>query len=130
MRIPSLLLKQLYTFGSLKNNEEGVQFSIKNRLSDATFTGLKSVLVDGKEIPPKNITLHFDDGKFLTPDQVSSKNPIEFPLRKEISISAKGNSLEKGAHKIEVVFDTKPYGKLHLKVTDSISDIPVHRVRV
>ncbi|MFQ5584469.1 MAG: hydroxymethylglutaryl-CoA reductase, partial [Calditrichia bacterium] len=27
-------------------------------------------------------------------------------------------------------FDTKPYGKLHLKVTDSISDIPVHRVRV
>ena len=35
MFVPSLLLKQLYTFGSLKNIEDGIQFSIKNRLNDA-----------------------------------------------------------------------------------------------
>ncbi len=36
--IPSMMLKQLYTFGSLKNTPDGVKFSLKNRLSDATMT--------------------------------------------------------------------------------------------
>ena len=37
--IPSMLLRQLYTFGSLKNTGQGVQFAIKNRLSDAEVVG-------------------------------------------------------------------------------------------
>ena len=44
MFVPSLLLKQLYTFGSLKNSADGLQFSMKNRLSDATLTGLRGIL--------------------------------------------------------------------------------------
>ena len=47
MMIPSLLLKQLYTFGSLQNSDEGVQFSIKNRLSDAILIAIQSVEFDG-----------------------------------------------------------------------------------
>ena len=43
MLIPSLLLKKLYTLGSLKNTSEGVAFSIKNRLSDAELVGLRTV---------------------------------------------------------------------------------------
>ena len=39
MFVPSMLLKQLYTFGSLKNTGEGVPFSISNRLSDVPVTG-------------------------------------------------------------------------------------------
>ena len=50
MKIPSLILKQLYTFGSLENRNGGVQFSVKNRLSDASFAGLKSIKFDGKEM--------------------------------------------------------------------------------
>ena len=38
--IPSMILKQLYTFGSLKNLPDGVKFSLKNRLSDATRDGV------------------------------------------------------------------------------------------
>jgi len=40
MIVPSLLLKQLYTFGSLSNTPDGVKFSLKNRLQDATLTEL------------------------------------------------------------------------------------------
>ena len=47
--IPSMLLKQLYTFGSLANTERGVRFSLKNRLSDGTVTGLHHVKFDGVE---------------------------------------------------------------------------------
>ena len=48
LAIPSILLKQLYTFGSLKNTPSGVQFSLKNRLSDAEITGLQTVKFNGK----------------------------------------------------------------------------------
>ena len=114
MRIPSLLLKQLYTFGSLKNVENQVQFSLKNRLSDAKFVGLQKVILNGKEIPLSSIKLNFDDGSLIAPNQVSQQNPIDFPLRQTVDIIAEMDSLEKGSHKIEVVFDVKPFGTLHI----------------
>jgi hypothetical protein len=40
MFIPTLLLKKLYTLGSLTNVEHGVRFAIKNRLSNAEVTDL------------------------------------------------------------------------------------------
>ncbi|MGZ6029184.1 MAG: hypothetical protein ACXWK5_07175 [Myxococcaceae bacterium] len=36
--IPQLLLRQLYTAGSLTNAAGGARFSLKNRLSDVTLT--------------------------------------------------------------------------------------------
>ena len=49
MKIPSLILKQLYTFGSLENVAGGgVQFGLKNRLSDASLTRLKHVKIGGE----------------------------------------------------------------------------------
>ena len=47
--IPSMLLKQLYTRDSLRNTPEGVRFSLKNRLGDATLTGLQVVKFDDRE---------------------------------------------------------------------------------
>ncbi|HHQ48973.1 MAG TPA: hydroxymethylglutaryl-CoA reductase, partial [Acidobacteria bacterium] len=51
MKIPSLILKQLYTFGSLEATPEGIQFAVKNRLSDATLVGLRKIVIDGTEVP-------------------------------------------------------------------------------
>ena len=48
--IPSMLLKQLYTFGSLQNVPTGIRFALKNRLSDAQLTGLTSIKINGAEI--------------------------------------------------------------------------------
>ena len=63
MLIPSMLLKKLYTLGSLKNAEPGVQFAVKNRLSDAELTGLKSIAIDGKPIALSEVTLELADGQ-------------------------------------------------------------------
>ena len=49
MEIPSLVLRQLYTFGSLENTSSGVQFALKNRLMDVTLTSLDFVRIDGDE---------------------------------------------------------------------------------
>ena len=130
MTIPSLLLKQLYTFGSLKNVDDGVKFTIKNRLSDATLTYFNAVRIDGQEVPRDRIKLDLGDGKALSPDQISESNPIDFPLRKVVEVYSAVGHLQDGQHQIELIFDTKPFGELHVKVKCSIAEAAENLVRI
>jgi hydroxymethylglutaryl-CoA reductase (NADPH) len=130
MLIPSMLLKKLYTLGSLKNAEAGVQFAVKNRLSDAELTGLKSIAIDGQPIALSDVTLELADGKTLKPDQISAANPIAFPLRATVLLHTKRAPLPLGLHEIEIAFETKPFGKLQFKVEDTISEHEVQGIRI
>ncbi|HSU17229.1 hydroxymethylglutaryl-CoA reductase [Longimicrobium sp.] len=121
MFVPSLLLKQLYTFGSLKNSDDGVQFSIKNRLSDATVTGLRGIRINGQEIPLHDVEVRLEDG-IVQCHQISADRPLAFPLKHSLHIVAKRPALPLGKHEIEIVFDSKPFGKLKLNVQDAIAE--------
>ncbi len=130
MFIPSLILKQLYTFGSLENTSEGVKFSIKNRLSDATFTGLKSIKFNGKEVPIDVVHIELDDGSKLTPADVSPKTAIDFPLRRILDLYCAIDPLPLGKHTIEIAFNAKPFGSLKFKVDGAIAEIREDVVRI
>ncbi|MEO1447907.1 MAG: hydroxymethylglutaryl-CoA reductase [Bacteroidota bacterium] len=125
---PSLLLKQLYTFGSLKNTSTGTQFSLKNRLSDATITSLNGVSIGGHAIPLDKIQIQLSDGKTLNPADVTKETPINFPLRDTLDIQAQMDTLPEGKHPIEVAFSAKPFGKLKLKVEGAITREDTSRV--
>ncbi|HYH83255.1 MAG TPA: hydroxymethylglutaryl-CoA reductase [Longimicrobium sp.] len=125
MFVPSLLLKQLYTFGSLKNSDDGVQFSIKNRLSDATVTGLRGIRINGQEIPLHDVEVRMADEVVQT-HQITPAQPLAFPLKHTLHIVARRPALPLGKHDIEIVFDAKPFGKLKLNVQDAIAEaVPV-----
>jgi hydroxymethylglutaryl-CoA reductase (NADPH) len=119
--IPSMLLKQLYTNGSLRNQNGGVRFSVKNRLSDTTITGLELLSFDGQAVPREAITLELADGTLLTPDDLAAA-PLDFPLRREMDIVAAIPLLALGKHKVEVHFNSDPFGNLKLKVDGAISE--------
>lgn len=121
MFVPSLLLKQLYTFGSLRNADRGVQFSMKNRLSDAQVTRLRGLRIDGTEIPLHEVELHVGDEVVQT-HQISDSTPVSFPLRQTLILVARRAPLPVGKHDIEIAFDSKPFGKLKFTVQDSIAD--------
>lgn len=120
--VPSLLLKQLYTHGSLSNSDEGVSFAIKNRLSDATLTSLASVKISGKEVPLAKLKIDQGDGAPLAPQDISEDKPVEFPLRKTFKVVAAVDALPEGKHSIEVSFVVAPFGRLDLQVDDAISN--------
>ena len=122
MFVPSMLLKRLYTFGSLENVDGGVTFSIKNRLSDATLLEVLSVKIDDHPVPSAALRLDFGNGDVRTPDQISSQNPVDFPLRKVVKITAGIGPLSLGKHKIEITIRAKPFGKLQFDVEDAISE--------
>jgi len=119
MFVPSLLLKQLYTFGSLRNTEHGVSFSMKNRLSDAQVTGVRSVRVGGREVPLTAIRIVH--GELSIAPQELHVRPLEFPLRATLDIVAEVEPLPSGKHPVEIVFDSRPFGKLKLEVEDAIA---------
>jgi len=130
MSVPSLLLRQIYTFGSLTNLPRGIKFSIKNRLSDAQFTGLHAISLDGKKIPLEAIQLELVSGVMISPFDISTQQPMDFPLRQTIDVLAEIAPLAQGKHLIEINFETKPFGKLKLKVEDSISETDDNLIRV
>jgi hydroxymethylglutaryl-CoA reductase (NADPH) len=127
--IPSLLLRQLHTFGSLKNDEDGVRFSVKNRLSNATLTGLQRLKFDGRDVPLSAVSLDLGDGQTMAAEELS-REPLDFPLRRTLDILCDVEPLPLGKHKIEVHFVTTPFGKLKLKVEDAISEEVEQRVTI
>ncbi len=122
MIVPSLLLKQLYTFRSLKNTEQGVAFSVKNRLSDAELVELTGLKIDGQPVPPDAIHLRLADGTRLTPAQLADGPPVAFPLRAVIRLEIAGQRLGAGKHKLEIAFRANPFGQLSFEVEDAIAE--------
>jgi hydroxymethylglutaryl-CoA reductase (NADPH) len=120
VKIPSLILKQLYTLGSLENVEGGVRFILKNRLGDASLTKIQKISFDGKEIDLDQVRLVTDDGDHITPLQVTSQQPVSFPLKRQLHITWLGGPLDIGTHKIAIQFMTEPHGQLSFEVKDTI----------
>ena len=128
--IPSMLLRQLYTLNSLKNIENGVQFAIKNRLTDVTFSELTSIKINGVEIPKENITFDLGDGTIIPAASISEQNPVPFPIKKIVLVKAIFGNLTHGKHKIEIAVKAKSYGSLKFDVEDAIPEIETLEVRI
>jgi hydroxymethylglutaryl-CoA reductase (NADPH) len=111
----------MYTFGSLQNVENGVRFSLKNRLSNAAVTRISEVKIDGHSVPLDRLSLDLD-GKPVTATQISPSNAISFALAQVVQLHAEIEQLEKGQHEIALSFDTTPFGSLHFKVKDAIAE--------
>ena len=123
MNVPSLILKQLYNFGSLENTRTGVRFSVKNRLSDATLEKVEAIRLDGSPLPLDAVTFRFQEeekSESAVASQVSEKSPVPFPLGRIVTIEAKHPRLEDGKYPIELEFQTAPFGRLALSVEDAI----------
>jgi len=130
MKIPSLILRQLYTFGSLEDAPGGVTFTLKNRLSDATLTGLAGLRFDDEPVPLERVTLDLGNGEPLPASAVDEQQPVPFPLRKIVHVRAARPPLGKGKHRIVVSFTARPFGCLELAVEDSITEERPARISV
>ncbi len=49
--ISPIIMKKIYSIGSLKNVDDGVSFNIKNPMKDAFITGISGLIINGLEIP-------------------------------------------------------------------------------
>ncbi|GAB3643221.1 hydroxymethylglutaryl-CoA reductase [Spirosoma arcticum] len=128
--LPNLLLRQLYTRNSLRNTPDGFVFSLKNRLSDARFTGLQRARIDGYEYPASAFTLEPDGGEAVALSAVSTENPLAFPLRRSVRVRVTVLPLKPGKHTLEITLHTQPFGTITLTVEDELqTDLPDQTLR-
>jgi hydroxymethylglutaryl-CoA reductase (NADPH) len=129
MLVPQLVLRQLYTNGSLCNIDSGIRFSLKNRLADAKILHVDEIKIDDQLIN-LNMTEVSLENKTVFKAESISKNPIHFPLGCILHIKINHINLSEEKHKIHITFKAKPFGKLHLKVEDAIAGDTTHIVRI
>ncbi len=119
--IPGILLRKLYTVGSLKNADGGIQFGLKNRLSDAELVAVKDIRINGDPLHLDNVRLQVADGSLVAPAQVDAAHPLPFPLSSAVTVQAGPAELAPGNHKIEMCFEARPFGTLRFSVEDAVS---------
>ncbi len=125
--IPSMLLRQLYTNNSLKNIDGGIQFTLKNRLSDAEFGELTGIKIDGNDVSLDKISVDLGDGSFIPAANVRD---VSFPLRKVLNVKADVGNLEHGKYTLGIAFKAKPFGALKFEVEDAIAETETLEVRI
>ncbi len=130
MKIPSLILKQLYTFGSLENEPRGVRFSLKNRLSDAVVTKVYAIAIDGRPVPLSEVLFEVGGGAEIAPSDVAPDHTVDFPLAKTMSVVCRDRTLEIGKHALSIDFETTEFGRLAVNVKDAIREHKEKRIAV
>ena len=118
--IPEKILKRLYTYGSLKDTDRGVEFEVKNRLQDAKFAGINRLVINGDEVDSESVQLVTADGDSFRLDEVTEDNPIQFPVGRTVTVVVEGMNLPTGDHDIHVDFVAEPFGELTLEIGDTI----------
>jgi hydroxymethylglutaryl-CoA reductase (NADPH) len=118
--IPGALLKQLYTRNSLYNTADGFQFSLKNRLADARFTGLQEAKINGQVYPADAFTLDVDGESPSKVTDITAANPLAFPLRRSVTVRAKTGQLPIGRCLIDITLTTTPFGALTIRIDDEV----------
>ena len=120
MKIPAMMIKQLYTYGSLYNVMGGVKFTLRNKLSDAILTGISKIVIDGVTIPLEKATLTYK-GDSVNASKVNAENTVPFPKSQEVEVLIESGPLQKDIpHEINLEFKTKPFGRLYLEISDNI----------
>src|SRR4030042_1552040 len=118
--VPGFLLKRVYAKGSLKNNDSGFQFYLKNSLGSGYAKELFPLILDGQEVP-KDKSFFMLEGKEICFTAVSPETPFTLTKNKAATILVKGDKLAAGAHKLGISFVVQGIGKLQFEVTDTVA---------
>jgi hydroxymethylglutaryl-CoA reductase (NADPH) len=118
--VPKAVLKKLYTHSSLRNEKGGVRFAVKNRLAPATLKGIRHVQINGQPVPADKIDVGCDNSPAVGLEQITPDQPIDFPLGTRLTFHLQMVQLDEGRHDIDVAFDTEPFGRLSISVSDEL----------
>ncbi|WP_350356585.1 hydroxymethylglutaryl-CoA reductase [Hymenobacter canadensis] len=126
-----MLLKLLYTRGSLHNTPEGVAFSIKNRLDTVRITRIDHVQLDGVKIGVEQIALDLGEGD-VRPATTFNADSAGFtlPVGQAATFHLATEHLKEGLHTVQVQFAADPFGDLNVEVEDAIATQPDKRTRI
>jgi hydroxymethylglutaryl-CoA reductase (NADPH) len=115
---PSFVLTKLYVKGSLKNNEKGFQFDLKNVVDSGTLVEVGPVTVDGKPYEMASITV-VTSSQERTADQITRTSPLPIHLGMLFTLHITGEQLAQGEHAVNVSVLTREIGRIKFDFQDT-----------
>jgi hydroxymethylglutaryl-CoA reductase (NADPH) len=119
--IPPTVLKKLYVKGSLRAQDDGFAFDLKNLIAPATITSIEGLKVDGEKVEDSRVTIVSPSGSSRPIGQVSPGTPLQFPVGVVITLLVSDETLEPGQHDLAVRLGVKEIGSLDIPVSDTIA---------
>ena len=113
-------LERLFTWESLENTERGVEFELKNRLIEAEFEGVTTIVVDGEPIAAEDVTLVLSDEERYTADEITPEAPLELDLAETVQVVVDRDRLRLGVHELEVGLRVEGYGEVGFTTDDEV----------
>jgi len=117
--IPSFLLAKLYVKGSLKNNESGFEFSLKNIIDSTMLIGIGPISATGKDYEGQAINMTVGD-KTINGADLSRSNSVPVRMGVPMKVSVAGDKLAPGPQKITVAATTSDIGKIKFDINDTV----------
>jgi len=118
--IPSFLLAKLYVKGSLKNNDSGFEFELKNIIDSTMLTGIGPITVGKKEYEGASINMTVGD-KTVSGSELSRQTAIPVRMGIPIKVSVMGDQLPSGMQKITVAATTSDIGRIKFDISDTVA---------
>lgn len=113
-------LQRLYVNGSLKNQDDGFVFQLKNLIDSGSVSGISKLTVDGEEKPLDGVTITLGD-KSRAVNSITWSSSLYIYYGATITLYIPGK-LSSGEHKIMLQVDAPELGQITLPVTDTIED--------
>jgi len=118
--IPSFLLAKLYVKGSLKNNETGFEFTLKNIIDNTMLVGIGPVTVGEKGYEGAAITLTVGD-KTISGADLTRQNSVPARMGMILKVVVTGDKLVPGPQKITVAGTSSDIGKFKFDLADTVA---------
>jgi hypothetical protein len=119
-KIPDFMLRALYMKGSLKNNEEGFEFQIKNDFGPVRIIGAGPLLVDRKPVPLESCGFVHEGSEARFSD-VSAEQSVLMRKGEAISVHVSGITLKRGRRSLGINVTVKDLGQIRFSVTDLVA---------
>lgn len=119
--IPPSMLEKLYVEGSLRAEDEGFAFDLKNLVAPAVITGFEGLDVDGRPMDPAQVTVEPPSHNPRAMDRISPRRPLHFPVGAIITLRVAGQTLHPGRHELTVHLEVKEIGPLDVPISDDLA---------
>jgi hypothetical protein len=113
------MFKRLYVKGSMKNQDEGFVFQIKNTIDSGQISGLTKIAVDGEERPLDGITVTIGS-KTREASSITWSASLYVGYGAVMTIYVPG-TLESGDHTVTLQANIPELGRISLPATDTVA---------
>ena len=113
------MMQRMYVKGSLKNQDDGFVFQVKNLIESGSMSGVAKMAVDGEERTLDGATIELG-GKVRQVSEVSWSAPLYVSYGATMTIFVPGE-LSPGEHTINLQFNVPELGRISMPITDSVA---------